>query len=228
MLTDSTSLLSPDSFEEIMVKSMLPKALPGYEHIRRYWDHHYRSYVAKVLPGEYYVTFQEEILITVVGSCVSACIRDSVYGIGGMNHFMLPTHVFPVNEKWEHTKVSTAFRYGNFAMESMINEILKHGGKRQNLEVKLFGGGRIVANMSNIGQQNIDFVKAYIRAEGLTLLAEDLGDIYPRKIVFYPNNGRVRVKKLRALEQASLEMERENKYRQTLENKPVEGDIDLF
>lgn len=211
-----------------MVKFAPPRALPGYEHIRRYWDHHYGSYVAKILPGEYYVTCQDEILMTVVGSCVSACIRDSVCGIGGMNHFLLPVHISSVNEKWEQTRVSAACRYGNFAMENMINEILKHGGRKQHLEVKLFGGGRIVANMSNIGQQNIDFVKNYIRMEGLTLLAEDLGDIYPRKIVFFPNNGRVRVKKLRAMEQASLEMERENKYRQTLENRPVEGDIDLF
>jgi chemotaxis protein CheD len=211
-----------------MVKSALPRALPGYEHIRRYWDHHYGSYVAKILPGEYYVTYQNEILMTVVGSCVSACIRDSIYGIGGMNHFLLPAHTPSTYGKWERTSVSAACRYGNFAMENMINEILKHGGQRQNLEVKLFGGGRIVANMSNIGQQNIDFVKNYIRMEGLTLLAEDLGDIYPRKIVFFPSNGRVRVKKLRAMEQASIEMERENKYRQTLENKPVEGDIDLF
>jgi len=96
--------------------------------------------------------------MTVVGSCVSACIRDSICGIGGMNHFLLPTKISAIDEKWERTRVSAACRYGNFAMENMINEILKHGGKRQNLEVKLFGGGRIVANMSNIGQQNIDLI----------------------------------------------------------------------
>jgi chemotaxis protein CheD len=208
-----------------MILPSLPLALPGYDHIKRYWDHHNNSYVAKILPGEYYVTYQEEILMTVVGSCVSACIRDGVKGIGGMNHFMLPTHSSSASP-WEHTRVNAATRYGSFAMEHMINEILKHGGSRENLEVKLFGGGRIMANMGNIGQQNIEFVKDYVKIERLNLLAEDLGDIYPRKILFYPVSGRVRVKKLRAMEQTILE--RENAYRCNLEKQPVESDIDLF
>jgi chemotaxis protein CheD len=201
-----------------------PRAFPGYEHIRRYWDHHHNSYVAKILPGEYYVTRHNEIIMTVVGSCVSACIRDNVLGIGGMNHFMLPSH--SSMSKWEHTHVSTACRYGSFAMEYMINEILKYGGQRRNLEVKLFGGGRIMGNMVNIGQQNINFVKEYIQLEQLILLAEDLGDIYPRKILYYPTNGRVRVKKLRAMEQTILE--RENAYRRHLEKQPLAGEVDFF
>ncbi len=207
-----------------MIPSPPPESLPGYEHIKRYWDHHYANYVAKILPGEYYVTYHDEILMTVVGSCVSACIRDSVIGIGGMNHFMLPTHAG--SSYWEHTQVNSATRYGTFAMEHLINDILKHGGKRQRLEVKLFGGGRIMSNMVNIGRQNIEFVKNYVRMEGLNLLAEDLGDIYPRKILFFPINGRVRVKKLRAMEQTIAE--RENAYRRNLEKQPIEGDIDLF
>jgi chemotaxis protein CheD len=202
-----------------------PPVLPGYEHIKRYWDHHHDSYVVKILPGEYYVTRYDEILTTVVGSCVSACIRDNVRRIGGMNHFMLPTHISSL-EKWENTYASTASRYGSVAMEQMINEILKYGGKRQNLEVKLFGGGRIVGNMINIGQRNIEFVKDYVKLENLVLLAEDLGDIYPRKILYYPNNGRVRVKKLRAMEQSIIA--RENAYRHYLEVQPTEGDIDFF
>jgi len=202
-----------------------PPVLPGYEHIKRYWDHHHDSYVVKILPGEYYVTRYDEILTTVVGSCVSACIRDNVQRIGGMNHFMLPTHISSL-EKWENTYASTASRYGSVAMEQMINEILKYGGKRQNLEVKLFGGGRIVGNMINIGQRNIEFVKDYVKLENLVLLAEDLGDIYPRKILYYPNNGRVRVKKLRAMEQSIIA--RENAYRHYLEVQPTEGDIDFF
>lgn len=203
---------------------LLPRALPGYRHIRRYWDYHHNRCVAKILPGEYYVTRHDEIIMTVVGSCVSACIRDSVCGIGGMNHFMLPTH--SSLNKWDKTSVNAASRYGNFAMEYMINEILKYGGKRENLEVKLFGGGRIMKNMANIGQKNINFVKDYVRIEGLILLAEDLGDIYPRKILYYPGNGRVRVKKLRSMEQTVLA--RENAYRRTLETQPIAGEVDLF
>jgi len=200
-----------------------PRAFPGYEHIKRYWDHHNKSYVAKILPGEYYITRQDEMLITVVGSCVSACIRDKVMGIGGMNHFMLPAH--SASSQWEETRVSAATRYGSFAMEHLINEILKYGGKRQNLEVKIFGGGRMMANMANIGQQNINFVKNYVRTESLNLVAEDLGDVFPRKILFHPLSGRVRVKKLRAVETI---VERETAYQRDLEKQPIEGDIDLF
>ncbi len=207
-----------------MTQLPLPPALRGYEHIKRYWDHHYHSYMAKILPGEYYITSHDEVLTTVLGSCVAACIRDSVAGIGGMNHFMLPIHTSP--NAWEQTKVNAATRYGNFAMEYVINEILKYGGKRQNLEVKIFGGGKIMSNMANIGQQNIDFIKQYIRIENLNLLAEDLGDVYPRKILFYPANGRVRVKKLRSMEQSILN--RENAYLRNLEKQPIEGDVDLF
>ncbi len=207
-----------------MKQPALPNALPDYEHIKRYWDHHQNISVAKILPGEYYVTCTNEVLMTVVGSCVTACIRDSIRGIGGMNHFMLP-HVYP-HKKWEHTKVNNSNRYGSFAMESLINEILKHGGNRINLEIKLFGGGRIIKNQANIGQQNIDFAKNYIDTERLNLIAEDLGDIYPRKILFYPINGRARVKKLRAIEQKIVK--REQAYQHKLEKQPITGDVDLF
>ncbi|OUD11644.1 chemoreceptor glutamine deamidase CheD [Thioflexithrix psekupsensis] len=203
-----------------------PTSFKGYEHIKRYWDHHYDSYVAKILPGEYYVTRQDEIITTVVGSCVSACICDSQNGIGGMNHFMLPTRTIPP-DKWDKTAVSAATRYGNYAMEHVINEILKYGGRRENLQLKLFGGGRIMQYMANIGQQNIDFIRNYVRTEGLKLMAEDLGDIYPRKILFYPLTGRVRVKKLRAMEQGIIE--RENAYLRNLETHPIDGgEVDLF
>lgn len=202
-----------------------PPVLKGYEHIKRYWDHNHNSYVAKILPGEYYVTRQEEVITTVVGSCISACVCDSRNGIGGMNHFMLPTRTIPP-DKWDRTTVSAATRYGNYAMEHVINEILKYGGRRENLELKLFGGGKIMQHMANIGQQNIDFVRRYLETEGLRLLAEDLGDIYPRKILFYPLSGRVRVKKLRSLEQSVVE--RENAYRRNLETLPIAGDVDLF
>ncbi len=209
-----------------MMQPPLPRTLRGYRHIKRYWDHHYHSYIAKILPGEFYVTRNDEIITTVVGSCVSACIRDKLNGIGGMNHFMLPTD--NISSQWQQTHVSVANRYGSYAMEHMINEILKYGGERQFLEVKLFGGGNIMSNMGNIGQQNINFVKNYVRSEGLNLLAEDLGDIYPRKILFYPLTGRVRVKKLRAMEHSIAA--RETAYRRSLTKKSTsfDDDIDLF
>lgn len=200
--------------------------LPGFEHVNRYWDRTNSSVAAKILPGEYYVTTYDELVVTVLGSCVSACVRDPMAKIGGMNHFMLPSNA-GYGEGWEAGGVSAATRYGNFAMEHMINEILKHGGQRKNMEVKVFGGGRILAQMTDIGKRNIAFIKDYLRTEGLSLVAHDVGDIHPRKVMYHPLSGRVRVKKLRALHNNTI-IEREFAYMHELETKPVEGEVDLF
>ena len=204
----------------------LPRALAGFSHINRYWDKTASTHAAKILPGEYYVTVEDEMIVTVLGSCVSACIRDTVFGIGGMNHFMLPVQDY--NGSTSHMKLdSAATRYGNFAMEALINDILKNGGRKQNLEIKVFGGGMILEHMTNIGKKNIAFVYDFIRTEGLQLVAEDVGDIYPRKVHYFPQSGRVRMKKLRSLHSRTV-VERESSYMDSLESKPIEGEIDLF
>lgn len=179
----------------------------GFQHINRYWDRSNNLYAAKILPGEYYVTANDEVIVTVLGSCVSACIRDKVFGIGGMNHFMLPANK---DELSSSGIFAESTRYGNFAMEQMINDILKNGGMRKNLEVKLFGGGRVLKNMQtlDIGKKNIDFVMKYIKDESLQLIAEDLGDVYPRKVLYFPLTGKVRVKKLRTMHNNTI-VERE-------------------
>jgi chemotaxis protein CheD len=204
-----------------------PPLLPGFEHIRRYWDNLHQVHAAKILPGEYYVTAQNEVIVTVLGSCVSVCIRDRIFGIGGMNHFMLP--VGSEEQLMTNKNITSAARYGNYAMEQLINEILKNGGKRQNLEVKVFGGGRVLQHMQSIdiGRRNIEFIKDYINTEQLTLLAEDLGDVFPRKVMYFPLTGRARIKKLRSMLHDTI-LERESQYFRELEQKPVEGDIELF
>ncbi len=202
-----------------------PLVLPGFEHIRRNWNHTYESYAARLLPGEYYVTPHDEGVYTTLGSCISACIRDRVSGIGGMNHFMLPASADPTD--WKSTSLSASTRYGNFAMEHLINDILKNGGKRQNLEVKLFGGGRILANMTDVGMRNITFVRDYLATEGLKVVAEDVGDIYPRMVVYFPSTGKVRVKRLRSLHNNVIVQE-EIRYISSIESKPVGGEVELF
>ena len=112
-------------------------------------------------------------------------------------------------------------------MEHMINDILKHGGHRRNLEVKIFGGGQIINSMTDIGNRNIGFVREYLSTEGLSLMSEDVGDIYPRKVVFFPSTGRVRVKKLKHLHNDTV-LRREQAYKAELELQPVEGEIELF
>lgn len=205
----------------------LPPALPGFEHINRYWDPVHRIAAAKLLPGEYYVTRNNELLVTVLGSCVSACIRDPLAGVGGMNHFMLPVKGSAASRSWGEGSLDDATRYGSFAMERLINEILKHGGARQRLEVKLVGGGRVLANMPDIGRRNIEFALRYVQNEGLKLLAADLGDIYPRKLYFYPATGRVRVLKLRTLHNDTL-LVRERAYRRQLESSLPGGEVEWF
>jgi chemotaxis protein CheD len=206
--------------------NVLQQPFPGFEHVNRYWDRQNSMPAAKILPGEYYVTRCDEIITTVLGSCVSACIRDRVLRIGGMNHFMLP---ISEGNGWSGVDdpVSTAMRYGNHAMEAMINDILSHGGRKKNLEVKIFGGGQIMESATDIGRQNIEFIHNYLKAEGLLLLNEDVGNIYPRKVLYYPASGRVRLKKLRHLHNNTI-VKREQAYRQVLDEKPVSGEIELF
>jgi chemotaxis protein CheD len=200
----------------------MPQVLGGFGHIRRYWDKYQNCYAAKILPGEYYVTQSDECVTTVLGSCVSACIRDVRMGIGGMNHFMLPMH-----RGNDNSVISDAARYGNFAMEHLINDIIKNGGQRKSLEFKLFGGGRVMQASMDVGKKNIEFVLAYLKAEGFAVTAQDLGDEYPRKVIYFPKTGKVRMKKLTSMHNDTIAV-RETQYMDRLRQEPVQGDIELF
>ena len=200
-----------------------PTVLRGFEHVRRYWDNSLHSFAAKILPGEFYVTQSDEAVITSLGSCVSACIRDRIFGVGGMNHFMLPEASDTV--LGGNGFASEAARYGSFAMEQLINEILKAGGRRENLEIKLTGGGRVLANMStDIGGKNIRFAKEYLHNDGLDAISEDLGGTWPRRVVYFPATGRLRVKKMGSKEVVS----QERAYQDRISHEHIEGDIELF
>jgi chemotaxis protein CheD len=181
---------------------------------------------AKILPGEYYVTKSDEIITTVLGSCISACIHDLSAGVGGMNHFMLP---ISKSGGWSGAEdpLSEANRYGNYAMEHMINELLKYGATRERLEVKIFGGGQIISKFTQIGEKNIQFIHLYIQNEKLRLAGEDVGGVLARKVVYYPATGRVRVKKLKQLHNDTI-IQRERRYITDIERKPVKGEIELF
>lgn len=198
-----------------------PRILPGFEGIKSYWDSTHHYYSARVQPGEYYVSCGEEIITTTLGSCVSACIRDTRISIGGMNHFMLP------ESGGAGAPTNDSMRYGSFAMENMINTILANGGSRNSLEVKLFGGGRVMKSMTDVGQRNIEFVRNYLKEEGIRIDGEDLGGIHPRKIIYFPFNGKVLLRKLPNTSQEPVISE-EERYRSSIQKAPVSGDIDLF
>jgi chemotaxis protein CheD len=202
--------------------------LAGMEHIKRFWDGASQTWTAKILPGEFYVSKYDEAVGTVLGSCISACIRDKVMGIGGMNHFMLPAQHEFSSIDWGSEGVSSASRYGNFAMEYLINTILSNGGSRKNLEVKLFGGGQVLANLTDIGQRNILFAYDYLNKEGLKIVAADVGDVYPRKVIYFPQTGKVLVKRLGVVKNDTI-ARRENKYMKDIEQTSNNsGDIELF
>lgn len=189
-----------------------------------YYDQYFEREAVKILPGEYFVTPRDLLIVTVLGSCVSVCLRDPQNGIGGMNHFMLPG-----NSDDGFGPVSSSARYGVYAMEVLINHLLKLGARRHQLEAKVFGGGCVLRGITanNIGQRNVDFVLDYLHTEGIELLAEDLLDIYPRKVYFFPASGRVLVKKLKNLHNTTL-LDRESDYSLRIRKAPVGGAIDLF
>jgi len=188
-----------------------------------YFDRTFDRDAAKILPGEFYFTAKDMMIVTVLGSCVSACLRDRVTGIGGMNHFMLP------DGGDADSPVSASTRYGTYAMEVLINELLKAGARRENLEAKVFGGGNVLRGFTviNVGERNARFVREYLRAESIRIVAEDLNDIHPRKVYFFPRDGRVLVRKLKQLNNNTL-VNREQDYASRIQTGGVTGSVDLF
>lgn len=209
-----------------MDKPTLARVLPGFENIRRYTNPQ-GQVIAKLLPGDFYVTTHDEVLDTVLGSCVSACIRNSRLGIGGMNHFMLPRPAGNGHDAWETGAAGRATRYGSASMEQLINRILKAGGTRADLEVKIFGGGRVLKTLTDVGDHNVTFVREFLKQEGLRVTSEDVGDTCPRHVQYFPLTGRVRVRHLTSSHTRDV-ASHEQQYLKGLEKTPVAGEIDLF
>ena len=189
----------------------------------RYFDHKHKAIAVKLLPGEHYVTdHPDEMIVTVLGSCVAACIRNPLTGFGGMNHFMLPQ-----SSTFEWGGSSAAMRFGNHAMEALINDIIRSGCPRELLEIKVFGGGNVIKSSQLIGQHNADFVLKYLENEKLRVLAADLGGNYPRRIHFFPNSGLVKRLYLRRSDDQAV-FKDESKHMAAKPEPQEEGSIDLF
>jgi len=188
-----------------------------------YFDARLNTEVAKIFPGQYFVTDRDIVLVTVLGSCVAACIRDPAAGVGGMNHFLLPettSDMSPANR---------SARYGTYAMEVLINRLLHQGARKQTLEAKVFGGGSVLPDLrtSGIGESNGRFIVEYLRKEKIQIAAEDLLDECARKIYFFPASGRVLVKKLRNLHNDTV-LAREQDYSRRLSQVELSGAVELF
>ncbi|WP_417821006.1 chemoreceptor glutamine deamidase CheD [Terasakiella sp.] len=190
---------------------------------RRYWDPTFKHFAVKVGPGAHYVTTsKDEMIVTTLGSCVSACIRDSELGIGGINHFMLPE-----SDTGNWGGVSASMRYGNYAMEVLINDILRMGGARNRLEIKLFGGANVMNSQNLIGTKNVEFVETYLRIEHMAVSAQHLGGEQGRRIIYFPETGKVKMKLLDSKGNAVVAAEESN-FKKQIEKRDIEGSIELF
>lgn len=158
---------------------------------KRYFHAKMGINVIKVFGGDCYVSdHKDEMMATILGSCVSACIRDTDLNLGGMNHFLLPVD--------EHASgnISEAARYGVFAMENLINKIIKAGGHKDRLEIKVFGGGNVIQNSTPIGSLNSKFIRKFLHDGGYHIAAEDLEGNRPRSVHYYPATGKVMIRYL--------------------------------
>lgn len=203
--------MSQHAFEEVLAPT-------------HYFDRQFGSEAAKILPGEYYVTARDMVLVTVLGSCVSACVRDPRTRIGGMNHFMLPESGGDA-----HDLLSSSARYGSYAMEVLINQLVKLGASRTRLEAKVFGGASVLRGFTTVqvGALNSEFVLDYLKTERIRVVAEDLQGLYPRKVYFFPATGRVMVRKLKSVHNNTI-IERERDYGRRLKSAEIAGDVELF
>ena len=180
-----------------------------------FFDPHFQLNAAKVLPGEYFVSRDE------MGSCIAACLWDRVMRIGGMNHFMLP----------QGDSSDASGRYGSYAMELLINEMLKMGARRESMQAKIFGGGQVMANFTtmNVGERNTSFVTEYLQTERIPIVSQDVLDIYPRKVVFFPSTGKAMVKRLaHAHPEALVQQEITRGSAAVVARNTAGGSVDLF
>jgi chemotaxis protein CheD len=188
-----------------------------------YFDARLNAEVAKIFPGQYFVTDRDIVLVTVLGSCVAACIRDPGARVGGMNHFLLP------DAANDQTPANRSARYGTYAMEVLINRLISYGARKKTMEAKVFGGGSVLPDLrtAGVGESNARFIVEYLSKEGIHIAAQDLLDVCARKIYFFPVSGRVMMKRLRHLHNDTV-VAREQDYIRRLTRLELSGKVELF
>ncbi|MEO1172403.1 MAG: chemoreceptor glutamine deamidase CheD [Myxococcota bacterium] len=196
-----------------------PRVMNGFEHIKPFWDSTAGTWVSVIQPGQFYVSRSDQVIATTLGSCIAVCARDRMGTIGGMNHFMLPGLGPSGGRVSDSGSVS---RYGFFAIEQLLNGVLSMGVSRSSLEIKIFGGGRIIE--SDVGDKNAEFAKRYFRVEGIDVAAVDVGKNYGRRVRYHPLTGKAWVRKVEAYEVADQEV----KITKTPIAVPKAGDVELF
>jgi chemotaxis protein CheD len=185
-----------------------------------YVDHHFQYDAVKVLPGEYFVSNEDLVIMTVLGSCIAACMWDGPAKVGGMNHFMLP----------EGEGMEGFGRYGSYAMELLINEMLKMGARRETMQAKIFGGAAVMAGFTtmNVGERNTKFVKDYLAMERIPVVSQDVMDVQPRKVCFFPVTGKALVKRLAIAHPESIVVAERRGNAAMVASSTSGGSVDLF
>jgi chemotaxis protein CheD len=185
-----------------------------------FYDAHFRNEAVKVLPGEYFVYDEDILIMTTLGSCIAACLWDREKRVGGMNHFLLP----------EAGAGADSGRYGSFAMELLIGELIKRGATRSTMEAKVFGGGAVISGMNtiNVGERNTSFVLDYLRTERISVVSKDVLDIYPRKVCFLPGSGKAMVKRLASANTEALAAQERAAASRAAPVASGGGSVDLF
>ncbi len=182
-------------------------------------DHHFKTNAVKILPGEYFVSDEGIVIMTVLGSCIAACIWDPKVRVGGMNHFMLP-----------EGGGDTSGRYGSYAMELLINEMIKLGARRETMQAKVFGGGQVMHSFTsmNVGERNTQFVLDYLQTERIAVVSKDVLDIHPRKVCYFPATGKAMVKRLAHSHPEKLATQERKSGAALVVKSTVGGSVDLF
>jgi chemotaxis protein CheD len=186
-----------------------------------FYEAHFQSDAVKILPGEYFVFNEDLLIMTTLGSCIAVCLWDRQAHVGGMNHFMLPDN---------GGSGTDSGRYGSFAMELLINELLKMGAHRMTLEAKVFGGGAVLQGMNsiNVGERNTQFVMEYLKTERIPVVSKDVLDVYPRKVCFFPHSGKAMVKRLAASNPEMIMAQERAAMQKTIPAATGGGSVDLF
>jgi chemotaxis protein CheD len=183
-----------------------------------FYDAHFKNDAVKILPGEYFVHDEDMLIMTTLGSCIAACLYDRNAKVGGMNHFMLPDGV------------GDSGRYGSYAMELLINEMMKRGATRMTMEAKVFGGGQVVSGMTtmNVGERNTNFVMDYLKTERIPVVSKDVLDVYPRKVCYLPGSGKAMVKRLAPTNTDALLAQDRAAAQKAVPASTGGGSVDLF
>ena len=209
----SSAAADPDRLRQLKAQVRKPGEASFF-----WYEPHFQCEAVKVLPGEYFVDNEDIPIMTTLGSCIAACLWDRASGVGGLNHFMLP------DGDGENG------RYGAYAMELLINEMMKRGASRRCLEAKIFGGGQVTSGMEtmNIGERNTRFVLDYLHTERIPVVSKDVLDVYPRKVCFLPASGKAMVKRLASTNTSALLAQERAAAQQAAPVIAIGGSVDLF